>query len=345
MSTGSRLTRRALTLSGGLALALTVAGCSPAGSGGDTSTSTASGEVKTYPTKSVTVLVPAATGGGWDSTARSLQEVITSAKITDQSVEVVNREGGGGATGLAQLTGQNKGNPDTLMIGGLVMIGALSQAESPLKITDATPIATLTSETEAFVTRKGSKYPDMKSVIAAYKADPKSVTFGGGSAGGSDHIVIGMALKAAGLDPSQMKYIGYAGGGEATAGILSGDVEVGVSGLSEFVGQVGGGKMSLLAVSSDDAPEVAGAKAPTLQDAGVDVDFVNWRAIFAPPGISADDKASITAFVDKIHTSQEWKDTLTKRGWSDDYRTGQDAQDFIQKESDSITQTLKDLGL
>ena len=329
----------AIVLSVSIALTLGTA-CAPGkkdGGGGDAAAE--------YPSKPVELLVPAAPGGGWDQTARGLQQVVQEAKLTDQNVEVINREGGGGATGLAELTTNDKGNPDTLMIGGLVMIGALKKANSPLSITDATTIATLTSEAEAFVVRADSPYKSIQDVVNAYRVDPKSVIFGGGSAGGSDHIVIGEMLKAADLNPADMNYIGYAGGGEATAGILSGDVGVGVSGISEFEGQIESGEMRLLAVSSKDEVDVAGKPAPTLASAGLDVDFVNWRAIFAPPGLSDGDVEGITAFVDRIHSSEQWKALLEQRGWADDYRTGDDAAKFVADQEQQTASTLDELGL
>jgi putative tricarboxylic transport membrane protein len=333
---GRRLTP-AIVLGASVALALGTA-CAPGDkSGGE--------DAANYPTKPVELLVPAKPGGGWDQTARGLQQVIQEAKLTDQNVEVINREGGGGATGLAELTTSDKGNPNTLMIGGLVMIGALQQADSPLKITDATTIATLTSEALAVVVRADSPFQNIGDVVNAYRADPKSVTFGGGSAGGSDHILVGLILKAAKLNPSDMNYVGYAGGGEATAGILSGDVEVGVSGVSEFEGQIEGGAMRLLAISSSDQVDVAGKPAPTLTGSGLDVDFVNWRAIFAPPGLSDAQVDGITAFVDRIHGTEQWKAVLEQRGWTDDYRTGDDAAKFVADQETETATILGDLGL
>ncbi len=338
----SRRTRRLLpAIALGVSVALTLGtACAPGKKDGGDDAAAAN-----YPTQQVELLVPAAPGGGWDQTARGLQQVVQEAKLTDQNIEVINREGGGGATGLAELTTNDKGNPDTLMIGGLVMIGALKKANSPLSITDATTIATLTSEAEAFVVRADSPFQTIQDVVTAYRANPKSVIFGGGSAGGSDHIVIGQMLKADNLNPAEMNYIGYAGGGEATAGILSGDVQVGVSGVSEFEGQIESGEMRLLAVSSKDEIQVAGKPAPTLTSAGLDVDFVNWRAIFAPPDLSDADVDGITAFVDKIHASEQWKALLDQRGWTDDYRTGDDAAKFVADQEQKTASTLDELGL
>lgn len=333
---GRRLSS-AIVLGASVALALGTA-CAPGDKG-------AGEDAASYPTKPVELLVPAKPGGGWDQTARGLQQVVQEAKLTDQNIEVINREGGGGATGLAELTTSDKGNPNTLMIGGLVMIGALKQADSPLNITDATTIATLTSEAEAVVVRADSPFQNIQDVVNAYRADPKSVTFGGGSAGGSDHILVGLILKAANLNPADMNYIGYAGGGEATAGILSGDVEVGVSGVSEFEGQIESGAMRLLAISSTEDVNVAGKTAPTLTGSGLDVDFVNWRAIFAPPGLSEDQVNGITAFVDRIHGTEQWKALLEQRGWTDDYRTGDDAAKFVADQETETATVLGDLGL
>lgn len=339
-----RVSRRrllpAIALGASVALALGTA-CAPGkqdgGGGGEAAAN--------YPTRPVELLVPAAPGGGWDQTARGLQQVVQEAKLTDQSVEVINREGGGGATGLAELTTNDKGNPNTLMIGGLVMIGALKKANSPLSITDATTIATLTSEALVFVVPAASPFQNIQDVVNAYRANPKSVIFGGGSAGGADHIAVGQMLKAAKLNPADMNYIGYAGGGEATAGILSGDVQVGVSGISEFEGQIESGEMRLLAVSSKDEVQVAGKPAPTLASQGLDVDYVNWRAIFAPPGLSDADVEGITAFVEKIHGSEQWKALLEQRGWTDDFRTGDDATKFVTDQEQQTATTLDELGL
>lgn len=328
--------KRLLATAMGTALIATSAACAPKSSNDDAAA---------YPSKSLSFVVPAAPGGGWDSTARQLQQTMKSAKLVDQSIEVVNRDGGGGATGLSQIMTKDKGDPYTLMIGGLVMIGALEQASSPLKVSQATAIATMTAETEAIVVKSDSPYKTIDDVLAAYKKDPKSVAFGGGSVGGSDQLVLGLLLKAAGEAPKDMKYIPYAGGGEAIAGILSGDVEVGVSGLSEFQGQIEGGKMRLLAISSDEKKEIDGKEVPTLKGEGYDVDFSNWRAVYAPPGISDSERESIIKLMDKVHESKQWKDVLTKQGWSDFYKSGDEATAFMKSEEARVKSVMKELGL
>jgi putative tricarboxylic transport membrane protein len=210
---------------------------------------------------------------------------------------------------------------------------------------DTTPIATLTAEAEAFVVPADSEYQTINDVVEAYQQDPSAVTFGGGSAGGSDQLVAAVLLQSAGADAAQMKYIGYSGGGEAIAGILSGDVEVGVSGISEFTSQLESGEMRLLAVSTAEPIDVAGEPAPTLKDAGYDVDFANWRAIVAAPGLSAKQQQEVADLVDDLHGTQAWEDTLAQNGWTDFYKTGDDAQQFIDDETQRVADLYQELGL
>ena len=186
-------------------------------------------------------MVPSGAGGGWDTTARAMSEVMEADELVDDPVQVSNVEGGGGATGLAQLQSDN-GDPYSWMMTGLVMYGALEQAASSVTLSDTTPIATLTAEAEAFVVPAESEYKSINDVVDAYVANPDDVTFGGGAAGGSDQMVIGELASQAGGDAEGMKYVPYDGGAEAIAGLLNGDIEVGVSGVSEFVAQVESGE-------------------------------------------------------------------------------------------------------
>jgi putative tricarboxylic transport membrane protein len=323
-------------MAGLTALAALTACSQSAGGSADSSTE--------FPSETVEVMVPAAAGGGWDATARAMQKAIEDEDVVTETVEVFNVEGSGGATGLAQLQ-KNEGDPHALMVTGLVMIGALELADSPLSFEDTTPIATLASETEAFVVPADSPYQTIEDVVADVKNDPGSVTFGGGSAGGSDQLVAAELLKAAGSEPSSLKYIGYSGGGEAVAGILSGDVEVGVSGLSEFEGQIESGEMRLLAISTDEQLEVAGETAPTLMDAGYDIDFANWRALVAAPGLSDEEAVAVSDMVDELHGTEAWKQALEENGWGDFYKTGDEAQQFVEAEVERVEALYQDLGL
>lgn len=289
-----------------------------------------------------TVIAPANPGGGWDQTARTMQTVMQEEGVSP-SVQVQNVPGAGGTIGLAQFASQNKGNPDALIVGGYVMVGAILTNKSPVSLKDVTPIARLTGEYEAIVVPAASEIQDIGGLIAKLKENPGAVSWAGGSAGGTDHIAVGMIAKAAGVDPTKINYIAYSGGGEALAAILGNQVTAGVSSLGEFEAQVKAGTLRLLAVS---APErIEGVEAPTLKEAGLDIDLQNWRMVAAAPGLSDDQKAKITADIEKMAKSESWQKQLADKGWMDTFLAGPAFDEQLAKDEASTAAILKDIGL
>ncbi len=289
-----------------------------------------------------TIMAPANPGGGWDQTARTMQEVMQAEGISP-TVQVVNVPGAGGTIGLAQFASQNTGNPDALIVGGYVMVGAILTNASPVTLADVTPIARLTGEYEAIVVPASSPIQTIEDLVAALKADPGAVSWGGGSAGGTDHIAVGLIAKAAGVDPTKINYIAFSGGGEALAAILGAQVTAGVSSLGEFQAQVEAGTLRLLAVSS--AERIPGVEAPTLKEAGLDVVLQNWRMVAAAPGLSDEQKAKVSADIEKLVKSKGWQDQLAQKGWADTYLSGPEFDAQLQADIAATAAVLKDIGL
>lgn len=288
------------------------------------------------------IMAPAAPGGGWDSTARSMQEVMQAEGIST-SVQVQNVPGAGGTVGLAQFASTAAGDPSQLIVGGYVMVGAILTNESPVSLADVTPIARLTGEAVAIAVSAASPIQNINELVDAMKADPGAVSWAGGSAGGVDHITVGLLAKAAGIDPTKINYVAFSGGGEALAAILGNQVTVGISGVGEFLPQVEAGTMRILAVST--AEKWAGTDAPTLMESGYDVNVQNWRMVAAAPGLTDEQKAAVTADIDKMVNSAGWKTLLETKGWANTYLSGADFDAQLAKEIDATSAVLKDIGL
>ncbi|GAB1580451.1 Bug family tripartite tricarboxylate transporter substrate binding protein [Phyllobacterium phragmitis] len=288
------------------------------------------------------IMAPAAPGGGWDQTARTMQTVLQEEGISG-NVQVVNVPGAGGTIGLAQFVNQAKGDPSQLIVGGYVMVGAILTNNSPVTLADVTPIARLTGEYEAVVVPASSPIQSMKDLVDKLKADPGSVSWGGGSAGGTDHIAAGLIAKAVGVDPTKVNYIAFSGGGEALAAILGGQVTVGISGYGEFESQIKAGALRIIGISSE--KPIDGVDAPTFKDAGVDVTIQNWRMVTAAPGITDEQKAAITADIEKMVQSKSWKDALAAKGWQDTFLAGDAFDKQLAADTEATTAILKDIGL
>jgi putative tricarboxylic transport membrane protein len=322
----------------GFAVAALVAIVAPGGaSGGDDAS-------KPYPARQLSIMAPAAAGGGWDTTARAFQGASRSAEL-DDGIEVFNVEGAGGTLGLSQLVSKGSGDPYQLMMTGLVMLGAIETNGSDVPLTATTPIATLITETEAIVVPAKSKYRTFKDLVADFKADPGSVRWAGGSAGGTDQLLVGQLARVLGVDARKAKYVAHSGGGEANAAILSGSVDAGVSGLSEFTDQVEAGKMRLLAVSSPVQTKVGGKQPPTIKEQGVDLELTNWRALVAPPGISDAERERITGWVKQVVATPDWKKDLERYDWTPFLKTGAELDDFVASEQKRVQAVVDELGI
>jgi len=149
------------------------------------------------------------------------------------------------------------------------MLGGLITGKPPVSLSQATPIARLTSEYNVFVLPAASPLKTMKDVVEQLKKDPGSVKWGGGSRGSTEHIAAAMIAREVGVDPAKINYVAFRGGGEATAAILGGNVTVGGSGYSEFAEYIKAGKMRALAVTSD--KRLQGVAVPTLKEQGINV--------------------------------------------------------------------------
>jgi putative tricarboxylic transport membrane protein len=323
---------------GGLLVVLCVVAIAvPGGATGDDAS-------EPYPTRQISLMAPAAPGGGWDTTARAFQSASRNAGL-DDGIEVFNVEGAGGTLGLSQLVSQASGDPYQLMMTGQVMLGAIETNRSDVSLDRTTPIATLITETEAIVVPAQSEYRTMQDLAAALERDPGSVRVAGGSAGSTDQLLLGELTRVLGADPAQTRYVAHSGGGEANAAILSGSVDAGITGLSEIVDQVEGGKMRLLAVSSPVDIEVDGSRPQTLKDAGIDLELTNWRMIAAPPGISDGERRRVAGWVTQVADSDAWQENVERYDWTPLLKTGAELERFLADEQERVRRTVADLGL
>ncbi|HZA14911.1 MAG TPA: tripartite tricarboxylate transporter substrate-binding protein [Myxococcaceae bacterium] len=289
-----------------------------------------------------TLIAPAAPGGGWDQTARSMQQVLQQAKLSN-GTKVTNVPGAGGTIGLAQFVNNEKGKGDVAMVMGLIMVGAVLTNKSPVTLDQVTPIARLTGEYEVLVVPAASPHKKLDDVIRAWKADPGAFSIAGGSAGGADHMMAGLVAKAVGIDVTKLNYVPHSGGGESLASMIGNQVAAGINGLNEMIAFIKTGRLRAIAISSE--KRVPGVDIPTFKEQGVDVTLANWRGVVAPPGITAEQRSAVTSLMDKMHKSKQWKDVLAKNNWLDMYQSGPAFEKFLKEENARTQEVLKSIGL
>jgi len=288
------------------------------------------------------VIVPAAPGGGWDQLGRAVAQSLQAAKLAER-VQVNNAAGAGGTIGLAQLINNNKGDGNALMVTGKGMVSAIYINKSPVNLSNATPIARLSGEYEVLVVPATSNLKTMADLMAMYKANPGAVSWAGGLAGGVDQLTAGMIIQAVGGDASKFNYVAFGSGGEVLSQTLGGHVTVGLGGYNEFAPQITAGKLRALAITSDKRlPDV---NIPTLKEQGINVEFVNWRGLMGPPGITEAQRQELIATVTKMAKSEHWKKTLEKDAWIDLFMPGDEFKAYVETEQKNVLSLVTNLGL
>ena len=289
---------------------------------------------------SIKMMIPANPGGGWDQTGRNLAAAMQGAKLVS-GVQFENKGGAAGIIGLAQFVNSAKGDPNAVMIGGMVMVGGIILGKSQVNLTQVTPIARLTSEWEVIVVPANSPHKTMADLVKAVQENPGKVSWGGGSAGGTDHILVGLIARAVGVDPAKINYVPFKGGGEASVAILGGHVTAGVSGIGEFAEQVKAGKMRALAQSAPTKVD----NIPSLKEQGIDVELGNWRGIFGAPGITPQQRDALVQLVKSATETPAWKATLEKLGWTPVFLAGDAYGKFLDEDTRRVAGIIESLGL
>jgi putative tricarboxylic transport membrane protein len=287
------------------------------------------------------LIAPAAPGGGWDQTARVMQQALQANSLVGTS-SVENIAGAAGTIGLARFVSADRGNADVAMVSGLIMLAAIVTHRSPLTLHDVTPIARLTGEYEVIVVPVTSPFRSLSDLIGAFKQHPESISWGGGSAGGTDQILAGLVADAVGVSPRRVNYIAFSGGGESMSAILGGQVTAGINGLAEFAPHIAARSVRVLGISS--AERLPGLDAPTLREQGIDIELENWRSIVAAPGIGSADKKRLEALIAAMVQSRTWREALERFRWNDRYLAGDDFVRFQLAEEARVQAILRKLG-
>ncbi|MDP3890997.1 tripartite tricarboxylate transporter substrate binding protein [Nocardioides sp.] len=296
------------------------------------------------PSKPIEMIAPAATGGGWDTLARTTGRLLEENDLIDQQMRVVNKPGAGGAIGWAYIA-NNAGDPHKLFVTSPPILLVPLSGASDHDHTDFTPIARLATDAMAFMVAEDSPYESIEDVVEALRDDPSSVSVAGGSSPGSmDHVAAAGAFDAAGVDASQLNYVAFDGGGEATTALLGGHVDLAVSGAGESTGLVDGGKVRVLAVSSPEQVPVL-PDAPTLQDAGIDYTFDIWRGVMGPADLTDTQVSYYESAYQKLSETEAWQTEMEKYGWVDSFQGSEDFGTFLDEQQAEFEDILTDVGL
>lgn len=293
------------------------------------------------PRTKITLVAPAAPGGGWDAFARESQ-VSLRANAISANVQVVNIPGAAGTIGLSQVAGM-EGREDLMLVTGGVMVGGIILNGSAVTLDDVTPVARLADDYNVLVAPGDSPIQTLDEFLDTFITDPGGTSIAGGSLGGIDHVLAGLIAVTSEIDPRAVNYIPYSGGGEVTTSLLSHTTVAGLSGYTDFRDQIESGNLRALAISSEERLDELDI--PTFREQGLDLAMANWRGYVAPPGISEEVQEELAAMLGEMVETEEWADTLRRNNWESNFMIGDEFETFLRDEIALTEQIITELGL
>ncbi|MGU3625874.1 tripartite tricarboxylate transporter substrate binding protein [Comamonas sp. C24C] len=274
------------------------------------------------------IVIPANPGGGWDQTGRALGAALVGSGMVDKVI-YENIGGKGGTIGLAEYTKRYGNDPNSLLIGGMVMVGALALNKKSAELHQVQALARLTSDYLVVAVPFDSPIANPKALAKAMRENLPALAIAGGSAGGVDHMYAGMLARLSKANAEQLQYKAFPGGNEVLQALLQKQVQVGISGYSELRDALQAGKLRALGVSSRRA--MFGIA--SMRDQGMDAEMSNWRAVFTGRNLPAERIQQLLAAIDHASNQEQWKQALVSNNWSSSWQTGKALQEFLEVET------------
>jgi len=304
----------------------------------------AASEGATYPARPLEIVAPSNPGGGWDTLARTIDRTLEVEKLYPQPISVINKTGGGGAVGLAYML-QRKGDDYEMVVYSPPLIINTINKTFTQDYKQLTPLAKLIADYQVFIVKADSPYKTFNELMAAVKKNPGAVKFAGGSSPGSmDHLAFCKVAKIAGVDPKELSYVAFSGGGEALTTLLGGNVTFVSTGIGETVPQLQAGTVRALAVSAPGRRGGPLKDVPTLKEVGINTTYEVWRGVFGVPGMSKDAQAWWAKTLKTMVGTKTWKESLEKLQWVDVYAPAADFAKFLEGEQKSYQELMTALG-
>jgi tripartite-type tricarboxylate transporter receptor subunit TctC len=293
----------------------------------------------TYPSRTVSLVVPYPPGGSVDGVARIIAQKLT--ETTGQNFIVENRAGGAG--GIVGANYVAKSAPDgytMLLTASIHVVTPFLHKSVPYDVvTDFTPITLVASGPLVVSTAPNVPANTLKELFDLVRKDPTKFTFATSSFGSAGHMAIELLKRDAGIETP---VIAYKGAGPALTDLMGGQVQLMADPMLSSLPLAKAGKIKALAVTSMKrvaiAPEIS-----TVAESGMNgFDFASWYGLWGPKGMPADLVAKIQATVTKIVQRPDVKELFATLGFEPIGSTPEYFAKYIKDEMARYQQIIKD---
>lgn len=294
-----------------------------------------------YPGKGMLMFAPSKPGSGFDTTMRAVVLTLTQEKLVRVPMTVMNAAGS--PQGTAEIVLRHSNDP--YMIAVLSTTGPLNYAIglSPYSHKDYRPIARLISAYYGIFVRQDSPYKTLGDLIKDLKTNPGGTPLSGGYS--DDRLCYGALFSKAGIDITTINYAAFAGGIESAGVVLEGSAKALVSTIDDVMGLLESKQLRLLAVSPGKRMEGPLLKdIPTFREAGVDLEWDNFRYILGGKGMPDYAFKYWQATLTKMVKTPTWQEMIKKYRWGDSFMV-EGIDKFLDEKQVVINDVVKKLGM
>lgn len=295
---------------------------------------------QSYPVKPIELVSPTGAGGGSDLVARTVAEIIGRDKLLPQPIVIQNRPGGGGAVGQLHVAGK-RGDPYILLVAGTSLLTVPVRTGLDAGLEKFQPLGMIGVDLNSIAVREDSPYKSVKELVAAARANPKSVNIAITFPGGTAHSLMYRLEQMTG---AKFNTVSFKSGTDAVTAVLGGHVHATAENLGEVMPHVEAKKLRLLAIPAvKRMPQVANV--PTLKELGYDIHAGAFRGFAAPAGIPREAVALLESTFAKVHKSAAWRDYMARNLYEDLYMNAEEFTRYLAAQQGEYTRFLTEMGL
>jgi putative tricarboxylic transport membrane protein len=302
------------------------------------------------PTRPVTFIIPAGTGGGADLMARFIQGIVTKHNLMKQPIVVVNKAGGAGAEGFLDVKG-SKGDPHKIIITLSNLFTTPLATGVPFNWKDLTPVAMMSLDQFILWVNAAGPYKTAKEYAEAVKAgEDKKFKMGGTGSKQEDQIITAALEKQTG--GKKFTYVPYKGGGEVATQLVGNHIDSSVNNPIEAVSQWKGGNLRPLCIfdtkrstyTEKVTADMAWSDIPTCKESGVDTEYQMLRGIFTSPDATPEQVAFYVGLLKKVTETPDWQKFMADGAFNQTFMSGDEFKKWLEAAETRHQGLMKEAG-
>ncbi|MBM3534381.1 MAG: tripartite tricarboxylate transporter substrate binding protein [Alphaproteobacteria bacterium] len=288
------------------------------------------------PTRPVTFLIPAGTGGGADQMARFIDGVVKKHNLMKQNLIVVNKAGGAGAEGFLDIKGSPK-DPHKIIITLSNLFTTPLATGTPFNWKDLTPVAMLALDQFVLWVNAESPHKTAQDYLSAVKGGADRQFKMGGTGSKQEDQIITVALERL-TGGKKFTYVPFAGGGAVAVQLVGKHVDSTVNNPIEAVAQWKAGALRPLCLfdakrstyTDKVTSTMAWSDIPTCKESGVNVEYQMLRGIFAAGGITKDQADFYVNLMTKVMQTPDWRTFMEQGAFNPTVLTGNEYRKWVE---------------